>query len=118
MAEAGVAAIERGQPRAQKDKPTDPRVDHNWSDVPPRSSVLQDLIKNLFAHDNIINENQDFDPVPYLPDPPSSHTGEQLKFEVDAIKRKLEVMPYKQTMRNIKLKRVYSTLQRSESLLQ
>ncbi|KAF1999855.1 hypothetical protein P154DRAFT_620562 [Amniculicola lignicola CBS 123094] len=58
-----------------------------WNDVPPRAPELQNLIKLLFAHDDIINESQ-----PEVPDD------------------KRTQYRYKQTMRNIKLHIVYASL--------
>lgn len=78
-------ALERAQVRGIKDPPDAPRVDNIWDEVPPRPSELQDLIKNLFAHDDIINESQQLPDVPAGPN-----------------------LPYKQTLRKIKLERAYS----------
>ncbi|KAL1592774.1 hypothetical protein SLS60_011190 [Paraconiothyrium brasiliense] len=85
MAQSGMDALERSQVRDQKDPPNADRVEKPSDEVPPRPSQLQDLIKNLFAHDDIINESQD------LPD------------VVEDVREF-----YKQTMKKIKLERAYS----------
>ncbi|KAF2688150.1 hypothetical protein K458DRAFT_485250 [Lentithecium fluviatile CBS 122367] len=86
MAEVAMQALERAQVRTKKDPTDAPRVENPWDEVPPRPSELQDLIKNLFAHDDIINESQQ------LPDVPAKKDT-----------------PYKQTLRKIKLSRAYET---------
>lgn len=87
MAQAGVDALERSQVRDPKDSPDAQRLQNAWDEVPPRPRELQDLIRNRFAHDDIINESQDLPIVP------------QLTLE-----------PYKQTMKKIKLEKAYSML--------
>lgn len=86
MAQIAVDAIEMAQVRKEGDPSDARRVDHAWDDVPPRPKELQDLIRNLFAHDDIINESQQ------LPDVP-----------IDG----RDGSPYKQTLKRIKLKTVY-----------
>jgi hypothetical protein len=59
-------------------------VQNPWDEVPPRPKELQDLIRNIFAHDDIINEKQN------RPDRPENRND-----------------PYKQTLKRLKLKHVY-----------
>jgi hypothetical protein len=84
MAEVAMQALERAQIRTKTDPPDAPRVENPWDQVPPRPRELQDLIRNLFAHDDIINESQQ------LPDVPA---------QID--------MPYKQTLKKVKLSSAY-----------
>jgi hypothetical protein len=93
MAEVAMQALERAQVRGRKDPPEAPRLQNTWDDVPPRPSELQDLIRHLFAHDDIIRERQQ------LPDVPAKQDS-----------------PYKQTMRRIKLSAAYSMLLLSSSI--
>jgi hypothetical protein len=84
MAEVAMQALERAQIRTKTDPPDAPRVENPWDEVPPRPRELQDLIRNLFAHDDIINESQQ------LPDVPAKKD-----------------MPYKQTLKKVKLSSAY-----------
>lgn len=84
MAEIGMRALERSQTRSYDDPPEAQRAENRWDEVWPRHQELQNLIKNLFAHDDIINERQTF------PDRPNQQEER-----------------YKQTLKNLKLRRVY-----------